>query len=114
MPRGNPQNLKVPTSEEAQRNGKAGGIASGKARREKKDMMQTMKALLDMMQMEDGVEMSGREIVCIRQIQKASEGDTRAAEYCRDTAGEKAPDKIDANINSDIVVDFGNIDDDNN
>lgn len=39
----NPQNLRTPTSEEARKNGKKGGIASGKARREKK----TVKKLLE-------------------------------------------------------------------
>lgn len=34
----NPQNLRVPTSEEARKNGKKGGIASGKARRAKRSM----------------------------------------------------------------------------
>ena len=38
----NKQNLKVPTSSEARRNGKKGGINSGKARREKRDLKKLM------------------------------------------------------------------------
>ena len=38
----NKQNLKVPTSSEARRNGKKGGINSGKARREKRDLMEQL------------------------------------------------------------------------
>ena len=41
-------NLKTPTAEEARRRGKSGGIASGKARREKKAMRETLELLLSM------------------------------------------------------------------
>jgi hypothetical protein len=40
-------NLKVPTSEEARKYGRLGGIASGKARREKATMKKTLEMLLD-------------------------------------------------------------------
>lgn len=40
-------NLKVPTSEEAREYGRLGGIASGKARREKATMKKTLEMLLD-------------------------------------------------------------------
>ena len=43
----NIQNLKVPTSEEARENGRKGGIASGKARKEKATMKKTLEMLLD-------------------------------------------------------------------
>lgn len=46
MGRPNPQNLKTPTPEEARRNGKKGGIASGEARKRKKTMMELFDALL--------------------------------------------------------------------
>ena len=42
----NEQNLKVPTSSEARRNGKKGGIASGKARREKKTVQKILNDFL--------------------------------------------------------------------
>ncbi len=45
MPRGQPQNLKTPTSEEARKNGRAGGIASGEARRRKKTMAELAKMI---------------------------------------------------------------------
>lgn len=41
-------NLRVPTSAEARENGRKGGIASGKARRDKKAMRETLEALLNM------------------------------------------------------------------
>lgn len=42
----NEQNLRVPTSSEARRNGKKGGIASGKARREKKTIQKILNDFL--------------------------------------------------------------------
>lgn len=40
-------NLRVPTSEEARKNGKKGGIASGKSRRTKRTVKECVMALLD-------------------------------------------------------------------
>ena len=44
----NEQNLRVPTSSEARKNGKKGGIASGKARREKKTVQKILGDFLDL------------------------------------------------------------------
>ena len=44
----NEQNLRVPTSSEARRNGKKGGIASGIARREKKTVQKILGDYLDL------------------------------------------------------------------
>lgn len=90
--------------EEAKRNGKKGGIASGKARREKKAMKETLEVLLTM-PLKDGrvadletiksvASIKGKNItvqeaIMLAQIQKAMKGDTKAAEYIRDTAGQK-------------------------
>ena len=46
MGRPNPQNLKVPTPEEARRNGAKGGKASGESRKRKKTMMELLENLL--------------------------------------------------------------------
>lgn len=46
MGKPNPQNLKVPTSEEARRNGSKGGKASGEARRRKKSMKELFEQIL--------------------------------------------------------------------
>ena len=106
----NESNLKpVRSKSEARSRGKKGGIASGKARREKKQFKETLETLLSMC-MEDGKEMaveditsfkgikgkniSVQEAILIAQIQKAMKGDTRAAEYVRDTIGQKPSDKV--------------------
>lgn len=44
----NLENLKVPTSEEARRNGAAGGRASGEARRRRKAMREVLDELLEL------------------------------------------------------------------
>ena len=46
MGKPNPQNLKVPTSEEARRNGAKGGKASGEARRRRKTMKDLFEQIL--------------------------------------------------------------------
>lgn len=100
----NEQNLKTPSTSEARSRGKAGGIASGKARREKKAMKDTLESLLsmplksgkcaDVETIKDLAALKGKNItvqeaIMLAQIQKAMKGDTRAAEYIRDTSGNK-------------------------
>lgn len=119
------ENLKpVRTKGEARDKGRNGGIASGKARRQKKAFRETLEALL-YMPMKDGKEIavddiqsfasikgqniSVQEAILIAQIQKAMKGDTRAAEYVRDTIGQKPVDKIEAEVDMElnITVDYG-------
>ena len=97
-------NLKIPTSEEARRNGKKGGIASGKARRRKKAMRERLEILLnmpikagkikDIEEIKNFAALEGKNItvedaLMIIQIQKALTGDTTAAAFIRDTSGQK-------------------------
>lgn len=113
----NEENLKPFTSDqsraEAKKNGKKGGIASGKARREKKAFKETLEILLSM-SMENGEEVSVEDItsfkgidgknisvqeaILIAQVQRAMKGDTKAAEYLRDTIGQKPTDKIETDF----------------
>ena len=97
------------TSEELRDRARKGGIASGKARRAKKAFKETLETLLSM-SMENGKEVSVddiasfkgikgqnisvQEAILIAQVQKAMKGDTRAAEYLRDTVGQKPSDKV--------------------
>ena len=109
----NEENLKpVRSKSEARSRGKKGGIASGKARREKKLFKETLEALLEMpmkagkdVSVDDiknfaaikGKNISVQEAILIAQVQKAMKGDTRAAEYLRDTVGQKPSDKVELN-----------------
>lgn len=89
---------------EAAQNGKKGGKASGKVRREKKAMKDTLATLLSMSLKEGtitdidkitnvaslkGLNISVQDAIMLAQIQKALKGDTKAAEYIRDTSGNK-------------------------
>lgn len=119
----NEENLKHFTSdqsrEKAVSNGRMGGIASGKSKREKKAMKETLETLLSM-QLKSGkaadvetirnlAALKGKnvtvqEAIMLAQIQKAMKGDTRAAEYVRDTIGQKPDNKM--NIDMKLPVFF--------
>lgn len=100
------ENLIVPSSEEARKNGSKGGIASGKARRERKMMREDAQMFLEMPlnagQLEDveylaevkGKNITVQQAILLAMIKKAMKGDVRASEYVRDTAGQQI-----ANIN---------------
>ena len=115
--------IPVRTKEEAKKRGKAGGIASGKARREKKAFRETLEAILGMAMkggndvsvddIQSFAEIEGRNIsvqeaILVAQIQKALTGDTRAAEYVRDTIGENPSTKVEAEV---VIPVFGGEDD---
>lgn len=117
----NKQNLKVPTSEEARKYGRNGGIKSGEARREKKSMQELAKIILNMSikngevhtveDMQSIAEVNGKNItveqaILIKQVEKALRGDLRSAEFVRDTAGEKPTEKIEqtGELNNNITV----------
>lgn len=102
------------TSEELRERARAGGIASGKARREKKAMRETLDILLSM-PMKDGAaadvesirsfasikgkNINVQEAILIAQVQKAMKGDTKAAEYVRDTIGQKPGESVEMTMN---------------
>ena len=97
------------TKEEQRAVAKMGGIASGKARREKKAMKDTLAMLLSMPLNEGstdrveeiqnlasvkGKNITVQEAIMLAQIKKAMKGDTRAAEYIRDTSGNKLKEGV--------------------
>lgn len=99
----------VQSKDEARERGRKGGIASGKVRREKKEMRETLESLLTMSMKSGkivdvdtirnfaalkGKNISVQDAIMIAQIQKAMKGDTRAAEYVRDTVGQKPTDSV--------------------
>lgn len=91
----NEQNLRVPTSSEARRNGKKGGIASGEARRAKKSLREAMQILMDTdLTGKDGKTMTGTEAMAARAFQAALKGDWKAWELVRDTAGQKPVERV--------------------
>lgn len=100
MPRNGTKNLKPNTrenrtKEEQKQIAIKGGIASGKARREKKTLRQCLEILLEKtLKDKKGIEMSGAEAVSLKVFEKALKGDIRAFEVLRDTAGQKPIEKV--------------------
>lgn len=105
----NEQNLK-PNSKrspkEVRENGAKGGIASGEARRKKRDLKLAIQALLeaDIKDKKTGDVMSGAEALAVAQFRKAMRGDTKAFEVLRDTSGQKPVEKVEqVNIDGEYI-----------
>lgn len=85
----NEENL-IPMSErskdEVRELGKKGGIASGKARRERKTLKEELLLLLS--------KGNTQEKISLALIQQALDGNTKAFEVIRDTVGEKPMDSV--------------------
>ena len=109
MAKGTDQFSKM-TPEERAEYGRQGGIKSGEVKRRKKAMKETIEVLLSM-PMKNGrtadieaiknfAAIKGKNIdvqtaILIAQIQRALKGDKGAAEFIRDTSGQKPTDKMD-------------------
>lgn len=104
----------VRTKAEQREIARAGGIASGKARREKKAMKETLEALLSLPMKSGksvdveavknfaalrGKNITVQEAMAIAMLQKAMKGNVKAAEWIRDTAGQKPVDNMNMNMN---------------
>lgn len=83
----------VKDTAEAQRRGRAGGIASGKARQKRKELRELLEVALSLPDEELG--MSNAEAIAAALVVKAKAGDVRAFEAIRDTVGEKPVNRLD-------------------
>ena len=91
----NEQNLKPSEYKLSQEEAKKGGIASGEARRRKRDLRLALEALLEKDYTDKhGNTMSGAEAIALKQLEKALKGDTKAFEVVRDTVGQKPIEKV--------------------
>lgn len=115
----NEENLKPPTStSEARNRGKKGGIKSGKKRKERKAMKETAEMILGLtlkdgtvtdlediqsMAAANGKNITVQDAIILKQAQKALKGDIRAAEFIRDTSGNKPTNEQ----RMDVAVDNG-------
>ncbi len=91
----NEQNLKPGEYKLTLEEQKKGGIASGEARRAKRDLRKALEALLDKdFKSKEGETISGAEAIAMKQFEKALKGDTRAFETVRDTAGQKPIERV--------------------
>ena len=102
----NEQNLRPCEYKLSQEEAKKGGIASGEARRRKRDLRLAMEMLLEKdITDKNGKTVSGAEAIALKQFEKALRGDTRAFEMIRDTAGQKPVDRIQVSEIDQSVID---------
>lgn len=121
MSRGNVENLLKPddlTPEQRRENARKAGKASAEAKKRRKAMRESLEVLLNL-GMSDGEitdpetvkcwnELQGKNItvqdaVLVKQIMKAVKGDTKAAEFVRDTSGNRPTNEQ----RMDVAVDNG-------
>lgn len=86
------------SQEEARELGRKGGIASGKARKERKTLKEELLLLLS--------EGDTQKKVSLAVLQKALDGDIQAFNTIRDTIGEKPVDKVEQEVISSIKVEL--------
>ena len=95
----NEQNLKPFTSdqsrEEAAKNGQKGGIASGKARAEKRDLRKALEMLLEQTYTDKkGIQRTGAQAITEKLFSEVMKGNVKAFEVLRDTVGQKPIEKV--------------------
>jgi hypothetical protein len=88
-------------------NGQKGGIASGEARRQKKNLRLALEMLLEKdFKDKDGKIVSGAEAITAKLFQQAMNGNVKAFETLRDTVGQKPVEKIMvAEVEQDVIDD---------
>lgn len=82
------------TTDEKREIGKMGGIASGKARRQKKALKECLEVLLAEEFDVDGEKMDGATGICFKLMQEALKGNIKAFTAIRDTIGEIPTTKV--------------------
>lgn len=92
----NEQNLRPGEYKLTQEEAKKGGIASGKARREKADLRRQLQVFLESeaIKDKDGEPLTGAELMVKVAVKEMSKGNPKFWELIRDTAGFKPIDKI--------------------
>jgi hypothetical protein len=101
----NEQNLHPGEYQLTQEEQKKGGIASGEARRKKRDIRLALEMLLEKeFKDRNGNTITGAEAIAAKQFEKAMKGDTKAFEVVRDTSGQKPTDKIEMKTDVDVVA----------
>ncbi len=93
------------SAEEVREIQKRGGINSGKARREKRDLKRCLEILLETDYTDkNGKTVSGAEALCAKLFEQGMRGNVKAFEALRDTAGQKPVEKIMvAEVDADVI-----------
>ena len=83
------------TKEEQREIARQGGIASGRARAEKRDLRRALEALLEKEYADkNGNKLTGTEAITVKLFEQAMKGNIRAFETLRDTVGQKPVEKV--------------------
>ena len=96
----NEQNLRPSEYKLSQEEAKRGGIASGEARRRKRDLRQALEALLEKEYPQKDKAgnqiaiLTGTEAIAAKLFEQATKGNIRAFEVLRDTVGQKPIEKV--------------------
>ena len=108
------------TKEEAKEISRKGGIASGKARRNKALLRDCLEVLMEKKYIneETGKKITGAELLSLDLFNKAlNEPDTakkaKAFEVLRDTSGQKPTERIEQ-VSANITIDFGDLEQNDN
>lgn len=105
----NEKNLKPFTSdqsrEEAAKNGRLGGVASGVSKRRKKDLREALEELLDRKYTDkNGNKLTGTEAITAKLFEQAMKGNIKAFETIRSTVGQDPVQKVMlAEVNQDVI-----------
>ena len=96
------------TPSERRANAQKAGKASGASRRNKKMIRECLEILLEKrMKDEDGTIMTGAEAIALTAFQRALNGDMKAMEFVRDTAGQKPVEKIvTAEVDASVIAEI--------
>ena len=91
----NEQNLRPSEYKLSQEEAKKGGIASGQARREKRDLRKALEILLEREYKDNkGNTISGTEAITAKLFEQAMKGNIKAFETLRDTVGQKPIERV--------------------
>lgn len=104
MGKPNPQNLKVPTSEQARINGAKGGKKKAENMAKRKTMREMLDYLLEKeLTSKNGEKATTLEAMMTAMIKQGLNGNVKAVEFIRDTTGQKPTEKVEA-TNATITV----------
>jgi len=93
------------TKEEQREVARQGGIASGEARRRKRDLRQALEMLLEKEYKDKaGKTITGTEAITAKLFEQAMKGNIKAFETLRDTVGQKPVEKVMiAEVEQDVI-----------
>lgn len=94
--------------EQVRANGRKGGLKSGESRRRKKELKELLNIALSMVNEES--DMTNAELLVASMINKAIDGDVKAATFVRDTSGQKPIDQVEVK-NAEINISIEDNDD---